>query len=73
MIVNAARRADLVDPSQYSGHSLRAGFASQAAEDGIPLSIWTEHGRWSKTSPIPLAYVRTADAKRDNPLKKMGL
>lgn len=73
LVVNAARRANLVDPEQYSGHSLRAGFASQAAADGIPLSIWAEHGRWSKTSPVPLAYVRAADAKRDNPLRKMGL
>jgi hypothetical protein len=73
LIVTAARRANLVDPEQYSGHSLRAGFASQAAADGIPLSIWAEHGRWSKTSPVPLAYVRAADAKRDNPLRKMGL
>lgn len=73
LIVTAARRAGLVDPEEYSGHSLRAGFATQAAEDQVPLSIWAEHGRWSKTSPVPLAYVRAADAKRDNPLRRMGL
>lgn len=73
LVVTAARRANLVEPEQYSGHSLRSGFATQAAEDQVPLSIWAEHGRWSKTSPVPLAYVRAADAKRDNPLRKMGL
>lgn len=73
LVVTAARRANLVNPEQYSGHSLRSGFATQAAEDQVPLSIWAEHGRWSKTSPVPLAYVRAADAKRDNPLRKMGL
>jgi hypothetical protein len=27
---------DGADPSQFAGHSLRAGFVTQAAQDGIP-------------------------------------
>lgn len=73
IVRDAARRAGLPNWERYSGHSLRAGFATQAATDGIPLSIWARHGRWSPTSPIPHKYVRVADAKRDNPLKRMGL
>lgn len=57
----------------YSAHSLRAGFATQAANDGIPQSHWARHGRWNPTSPVPAKYVRQADKRRDNPLRKMGL
>lgn len=73
VVRRAAQRAGLPNAHLYSGHSLRAGFATQAANDGIPQSIWAEHGRWEKTSPVPAKYVRRADRKRDNPLRKMGL
>lgn len=73
LVKRAAKRAGLPNADQYSAHSLRAGFATQAADDGIPMGIWAEHGRWVKTSPVPAKYVRRADKKRDNPLRKMGL
>lgn len=73
IVRDAARRAGLPNWEQYSAHSLRAGFATQAAADGIPLSIWARHGRWDPESPVPHRYVRVAEAKRDNPLKRMGL
>src|ERR1051326_6248929 len=73
LVKGAARRAGLPRAHLYSAHSLRAGFATQAAADGIPMGIWAEHGRWDKASPVPAMYVRRADRKRDNPLRKMGL
>src|ERR1051326_5522798 len=73
LVKRAARRAGLPRAHLYSAHSLRAGFATQAAADGIPMGIWAEHGRWDKASPVPAMYVRRADRKRDNPLRKMGL
>lgn len=73
IVRDAARRAGLANWERYSAHSLRAGFATQAAADGIPLAIWARHGRWKPGSPIPHNYVRVAEAKRDNPLKRMGL
>lgn len=73
VVRRAAVRAGLPNAHLYTAHSLRAGFATQASADGIPMSIWAEHGRWVKTSPVPAKYVRRADRKRDNPLRKMGL
>lgn len=73
IVRRAAARAGLPNASTYSGHSLRAGFATQAANDGIPQAHWARHGRWLPTSPVPTQYVRRADKKRDNPLRKMGL
>jgi len=73
IVRRAAIRAGLPNAHLYTAHSLRAGFATQASADGIPMSIWAEHGRWEKTSPVPAKYVRRADRKRDNPLRKMGL
>lgn len=72
-IQQCARTAQLPDAGNYSAHSLRAGFATQAATDGIPQGIWARHGRWNPLSPIPAKYVRRADGKRDNPLRRMGL
>lgn len=73
LIQRCARRAGLPNPGSYTGHSLRSGFATQAAEDGIPLGVWAKHGRWDPKSPVPHSYVRAADMKRDNPLRRMGL
>lgn len=73
VVKRAAKRAGLPHAHLYSAHSLRAGFATQAAADGIPMGYWAPHGRWSKTSPVAAKYVRAADRKRDNPLRRMGL
>lgn len=73
IIKRAAQRAGLPQAHLYSAHSLRAGFATQASQDGIPMSIWARHGRWKETSPVPAKYVRVAERKRDNPLRKMDL
>lgn len=73
IVKRAAVAAGLPQPERYSAHSLRAGFATQAAQDQIPLGVWARHGRWDEKSPVPHSYVRIADEKRDNPLRRMGL
>jgi site-specific recombinase XerD len=49
-----------LDPNQYSGHSLRAGFATSAAAAG--LSAWEIKGRTGHVSDAVLgSYIREAD------------
>lgn len=59
--------------ANVTAHGLRAGAPTDAARKGVPTSLIADHGRWSKTSPTVLAYVRTADKWRDNPLIGIGL
>jgi site-specific recombinase XerD len=73
IVRRAATRAALPNADEYTAHSLRAGFATQAALDGIPMGHWARHGRWDPSSPVPHQYVRAAEKKTHNPLKKMGL
>lgn len=73
IVQRAAKRAGLPKWQDYSGHSLRAGFATESANAGIPVSNWTRHGRWNEKSPVALGYVRTADARLDNPVRRLGL
>lgn len=69
----AARRAMLPFPESYSAHSLRAGFATVAAEKGVPARAIADHGRWSPTSTVVNSYMRAADAWRNNPTRAIGL
>lgn len=73
IVKRAAREAGLVGWQDYSAHGLRAGFATQAEADGVPMPLWAAHGRWDPKSPIPAGYVRAADRHRDNPLNHMHL
>lgn len=73
IVRDAARRAGLPRWEKFTAHSLRAGFATTAAEEGIPQSHWAQHGRWSKTSPVAARYVRNVERRTNNPLKRMGL
>lgn len=54
-----------LDPAEYSGHSLRAGFVTSAAENGARLDKIMEVTR-HKTPGMVLRYVRQADAFRDH-------
>ena len=51
----AAARAGL--QGRYSGHSLRAGFATSAAEAGVPLALIMKQGGWTKEETV-LRYIR---------------
>ena len=44
---------------QFGLHSLRAGGATQAANQGIPDRLWMEHGGW-KSQRSAFAYVKTS-------------
>jgi integrase len=57
----------------FTAHGLRAGGPTEAAKAGQPVSFIADHGRWSKTSPQVLEYIRPVDKWRDNPMRGIGL
>jgi len=59
-----ARLAGL-DPATFSGHSLRAGFCTSAAEHGASLFRIMDVTR-HKSVDVLRSYVRRADAFRDH-------
>ena len=71
LIKRAARAAGL-DPAGYAGHSLRAGFATQAFLNGaaeISILRQTSH----KSLNTLRKYIRDRSLFRDNPAAKLGL
>jgi integrase len=73
IVKRTARAAGIPNWHLFSGHSLRSGFATEAANSGVPMPLFARQGRWKETSPVVAGYVRTADMERDNPLRRMGL
>ena len=72
IVKRAAERADL-DPSGYSGHSLRAGFVTTAAANGAnERSIARQTGH-APGSTVLRTYVRHASAFTDNAVSMVGL
>ena len=65
--------AGLDGAADFTAHGLRAGGPTEAAKAGHPTSFIAEHGRWSKTSPQVLEYIRPVDRWRDNPMRGIGL
>ena len=55
----------------YAGHSLRAGFATAAAQAGSEAAIM-RHGRW-KSVQIARRYIRQGARWDDNPAADLGL
>ena len=53
-----------LDPSNYSGHSLRLGAATSAARSGLPDRVIQQLGRWS--SHAYTAYIRSNVADIQN-------
>ncbi|MEU0469941.1 site-specific integrase [Amycolatopsis sp. NPDC006131] len=72
IVQRAARAARLPNADRYSAHSLRAGFITQGAMDGVPLPLLARAGRWDPTSPTPMKYVRMVDQKQNNPRRRMS-
>ena len=64
LVKGAATRAGL-DPERYSGHSLRAGLATAAADAGAGLADLMRQTR-HKSTQVALAYLRPADLWRNN-------
>ncbi|WP_245839126.1 site-specific integrase [Nocardia donostiensis] len=71
LVKRYAARAGL-DPTLFSGHSLRAGFATQAALGGAADREIMRQGRWSNPRTVH-GYIRTADPLADNAVTKLGL
>lgn len=63
---------DKFPPAQYAGHSLRAGFATQAAAAGVPLNKIMRQTRHSSVA-VAMRYLREADLWNDNPSAALGL
>jgi site-specific recombinase XerD len=60
------------DPKKYSGHSLRSGFATVAAESGADeKSIMTMTGH--KTTQMVRRYIKETNLFKNNALKKINL
>jgi integrase len=60
----AAQRAGL-DPSLYSGHSLRRGFMTAASKAGTSLAQLMRHSR-HKQHEVALGYIEAAGRWEDN-------
>jgi integrase len=71
LVKRYASRAGL-DPALFSGHSLRAGFATQAALGGASDREIMRQGRWSNPRTVH-NYIRTANPLEDNAVTKLGL
>ncbi len=72
LVVKSAARAAGLDPQVYSGHSLRAGFATQAAVSGAEERAIMEQGAW-KSALMARRYIRDANLYRNNAAGKLGL
>lgn len=71
IVKRSAERAGL-DPALFSGHSLRAGLATSAAERGASYhSIKQQTGH--KSDRVLQRYIRRADLFRDNAASVVGL
>ncbi|MDX1418401.1 MAG: site-specific integrase [Rubricoccaceae bacterium] len=71
-IVKARAAAAGLDPSLYSGHSLRAGFATQAARNGTPDRTIMRHTRHQSLQTLN-EYVREGRLFDGNPSAHLGL
>lgn len=71
LLKRAARGAGL-DPTHFSGHSLRAGLATAAAAAGVSeRAIMSQTGHKSLT--VMRRYIREGSLFRDNPSGQVGL
>ncbi len=52
LIKNIAKSCNLADAENYSGHSLRRGFASEASRNNVPFSSIKRQGRWRSDSTV---------------------
>ncbi|GAB2486458.1 site-specific integrase [Nocardiopsis aegyptia] len=71
LVKRYAARAGL-DPDDFGGHSLRAGFATQAALGGATDRQIMRQGRWTNPRTVH-DYIRTANPLEDNAVTRLGL
>ena len=61
-----------IDPASYAGHSLRAGFATQAFVNGV-AEVFIMRQTCHKSLDTLRKYIRDRSSFRDNPAAKLGL
>lgn len=66
-ITRAAERAGIT--LRITGHSLRAGMATEARKGGADVVQIARQGGWSETSASLYGYIRTVDKWADNAMK----
>lgn len=71
IITRAAQRAGI--PAHLTGHSARAGLATEARRAGHDAKTIAQQGGWRPTSAVLHGYFREADQWADNALNGMGL
>lgn len=71
-VVKRTAAAAGLDPVIYSGHSLRAGFITAAAEAGVQERHIMAHSR-HQSIPVMRRYIRGAGLFRDNAAAAVGL
>jgi integrase len=72
LVVKRRALAAGLDPALFSGHSLRAGLATAAAQAGVPeRSIMDQTGH--KSLPVLRGYIREGSLFGENAAAKVGL
>jgi len=64
------KAAGILNPEAYSAHSLRRGFATEAAKMGASMPSIQKHGRW-KTTKTVVEYVEAGRQFEDSAIKAM--
>jgi len=59
-----------MDASQFAGHSLRAGFVTQAAQDAVPLHE-IQDVTWHRSSDMVRRYIRNQGLSGQKTIKKV--
>ena len=72
LVVKRTALAAGLDPVKYSGHSLRAGFITSAAENDVPERKIMRQSR-HKSIPVMRRYIRGATLFQDNAAAAVGL
>jgi site-specific recombinase XerD len=72
IVVKRRAKAAALHEQTFAGHSLRAGFATEAFRQGVPELSVMRHGRW-KSSASMRGYIREGGLWRDNAAAKLGL
>ena len=61
-----------LDPTRYSGHSLRAGLPTSASEEKVGMEAWMPHTR-HKSVQVAKDYARRGTLFTNNPAAQVGL
>lgn len=72
LVVKRAVKAVGFEPARFAGHSLRAGFGTQAALEDVPEREAMAHMR-QKSVNVHRGYVRVAGLFKRNPAARLGL